>query len=192
MKAVYRVRAGALGPQFDASRGVRAGDVPFDVLEVGIASARWASGFDPATTRFAGLGLTKDEIENLYAGSSKARLDLVGDGLAFPYGDEGFDLAFAVAALHHQPEDSKRAIVAEMWRVARPGGRLVFLEDFVTGEGVDGPAHVVSVQEFVKLVVEATAGRVVLEHFGALRYPRDPFFRGGVMSLSKVGTPRTW
>ena len=191
-KAVYRVQARALRPQFAAARGARAGDVPFDVLEVGIESARWASDFDPAATRFAGLGLAKDRTKRLYAGSPKARLDLVGDGLAFPYGDEGFDLAFGVSVLHHQPEDSKRAVVSEMWRVARPGGRLVFLEDFVTGEGMNGPGHVVSVQGFVGLVLEATAGRVVLEHFEALRYPGDPYFRGGLLALSKIGTPRAW
>lgn len=191
-KAVYRVQARALRPQFAAARGVRAGDVPFDVLEVGIESARWASDLDPAATRFAGLGLARDRIKTLYAGSPGARLDLVGAGFAFPYEDEGFDLAFGVSVLHHQPQNSRRAIVSEMWRVARPGGRLVFLEDFVAGEGVDGPAHVVSVQGFVELVLEATAGRVVLEHFEALRYPRDPFFRGGLLALSKVGTPRAW
>lgn len=191
-KAVHRVQAGSLAPQFAAARGVRAGDVPFDVLEVGIASARWASGFDPATTRFAGLDLTGDGAKTLRAESPKARLDLAGDGFAFPYADEGFDLAFAVSVLHHQPAASKRAIVSEMWRAARPGGRLMFLEDFVREKEAGGPGHVVSVQGFVESVLEATAGRVVLEHFEALRYPGDPFFRGGLISLSKVGMPQTW
>jgi hypothetical protein len=49
-----------------------------------------------------------------------------------------------------------------------------------------------SINGFVDLVLEATAGRVVLEHLEALRYPHDPFFRGGLLSLSKVGTPQTW
>jgi hypothetical protein len=64
----------------------------------------------------------------------------------------------------------------------------MFLEDFVAGD----LEHVVSIQKFVDLVLEATAGRVILEHFEALRYPRDPYFRGGLISLSKVGTPQTW
>ena len=187
-KAVYRVRAGVLGPQFVAARGVRAEDVPFDALEVGVGSGRWASSFDPAATRFAGLGFTEGLVEAAIADFPGGRFDLIGDGFAFPHADESFDLAFAVSVLHHQPAASKKTLISEMWRVARPGGRLMFLEDFVAGD----LEHVVSIQKFVDLVLEATAGRVILEHFEALRYPRDPYFRGGLISLSKVGTPQTW
>ncbi len=187
-KAVYRVRAGALGPQFAAARGVRAGDVPFDVLEVGVGDGRWASSFDPATTGFAGLGFGEEVVEAASADFPGGRFDTCGECFVFPCADESFDLAFTVSVLHDRPASAKKNIVSEMWRVVRPGGRLMFLEDFVSG-GFD---HVVSIQSFVGLVLEATAGRVVLEHFEALRYPRDPHFRGGLLALSKVGTPQTW
>jgi ubiquinone/menaquinone biosynthesis C-methylase UbiE len=90
--------------------------------------------------------------------------------------------------LQDHPAPAKKDIVGEMWRVVRPGGRLIFLEDFVSEDA----GHVVSIQGFVGIVLEATSGRVVLEHFEALRYPADPFFRGGLLALSKVGTPQTW
>ena len=186
-KAIYRVREEALGPQFAAARGVRAGDVPFDVLEVGAGSGRWASSFD-AATGFVGLGLEGEAVGDARAGSPGGRFDLLDEDSVFPHADESFDLAFTVSFLDDHPASAKKDIVSEMWRVVRPGGRLIFLEDFVSGED----DHVVSIQSFVGLVLEATAGRVVLEHFETLRYPRDPFFRGGLLALSKVGTPQTW
>ena len=45
-KAIHRVQAKALGPQFDAARGIQAEGVPFDVLEVGAGVGRWAASFD--------------------------------------------------------------------------------------------------------------------------------------------------
>jgi SAM-dependent methyltransferase len=123
----------------------------------------------------------------------EGRFDLLEEDLVFPYADESFDLAFTVSVLHHNPTSAKRTLVSEMWRVTRPGGRLIFLEDFVSKKRTPGSTvYPMSINGFVDLVLEATAGRVVLEHLEALRYPYDPFFRGGLLSLSKVGTPQTW
>lgn len=69
----------------------------------------------------------------------------------------------------------------------------MYLEDFVSKKRTPGSTvYPMPINRFVDLVLEATAGRVVLEHLEALRYPHDPFFRGGLLSLSKVGTPQTW
>lgn len=187
-KAVHRVRNRALAPRIAAARGVRDAEVPFDVLGVGAGSFRWTARFDPATTGFAGLDTDRASVEAARAEFPGRPFDLPGEDLVFPHADESFDLAFTAGFLHHHPDAEKRAIVAEMWRVVRTGGTLVFLEDFVSG----GAEHAVSIQAFVEIVVEATAGRVVMEHFEALRYPEDPFFRGGLLALDKVGTPRTW
>jgi SAM-dependent methyltransferase len=192
-KAVHRVQAEALGPQFAAARGVRAEDVPFDVLEVGTGVGRWATKFDPATTSFVGLDVNEAMIHAARANFSEERFDLLEGDLVFPYADESFDLAFTVSVLHHNSMSSKRTLVSEMWRVTRPGGRLMFLEDFVSEKRTLGSTiHPTSLGTFVDLVLEATSGRVALEHFEALRYPHDPFFRGGLLSLSKVGTPQAW
>jgi SAM-dependent methyltransferase len=187
-KAVYRVRNRALAPRFASARGVRDADVPFDVLGVGAGSFRWTACFDPATTGFAGLATDRVAVEAAPAEFPGHPFDLPGKDLTFPHADESFDLAFTAGFLHHHPVAEKEAIVAEMWRVVRTGGTLIFVEDFVAG----GADHVVSIQAFVEVVVEATSGRVVMEHFEALRYPEDPFFRGGLLALAKVGTPRTW
>jgi SAM-dependent methyltransferase len=192
-KAVYRVQSKALGPQFVAARGVRAEDVPFEALEVGVGVGRWASKLDPADTKFTGLDVSRGMIRAARADFPEGRFDLLEEDLLFPYADESFDLAFTVSVLHHNPTPAKRTLISEMWRVTRPGGRLMFLEDFVSEKRTPGSTvYPMSIGGFVDLVLEATAGRVVLEHLEALRYPHDPFFRGGLLSLSKVGTPQTW
>jgi hypothetical protein len=48
-----------------------------------------------------------------------------------------------------------------------------------------------SVTEFVDLILDATAGRVVLEHVESLRYPGEDLRRGGLISLLRLGVSRT-
>jgi hypothetical protein len=83
-----------------------------------------------------------------------------------------------------------------MWRVARPGGRLLFLEDFVTtrgpGETDPHPAHGLSVLGFVELLLVATGWQVVMEHVESLRYPGEVLTRGGVVAVSRLGVPKRW
>jgi tRNA A-37 threonylcarbamoyl transferase component Bud32 len=46
-----------------------------------------------------------------------------------------------------------------------------------------------SVTEFVNLILDATVGRVVLEHAESLRYPHEDLFTGGLISLLRLGVP---
>ena len=122
-----------------------------------------------------------------------ANFDHLGDDLLFPYEDEAFDLVFTVTVLHHNPTPAKEALLSEMWRVTKPGGRLMFLEDFVAGARSEGSTvYPMSVLKFVDLVLETTAGRVTLEHVESVRYPHDDLARGGLISLSKLGIPKKW
>jgi hypothetical protein len=77
-----------------------------------------------------------------------------------------------------------------MWRVARPAGRLLFMEDFVPAKQTERSAITpMSVLEYVDLILEVTAGQVVLEHVESVRYPHDDLFRGGIISLLRLGIP---
>ncbi len=94
--------------------------------------------------------------------------------------------------MSHHPAAAKRTLLSEMWRVTRPGGQLVFLEDFVSTGRPEKPAiYPTSVTEFVDLTLEAMARQVVLEHVESLRYPDEELRRGGVISLLRLGVPKT-
>src|SRR5215207_3629715 len=192
-KAIHRVQEKALGPQFAAARGTQAEEVPFDVLEIGAGVGRWAASFDPAKTRFTGVDISEGMVEAARKNFPQCRFDMLGEDSGLPYGDESFDLSFSVTVMHHNPTPTKRALISEMWRVTRPGGRLMFLEDFVSGGwSTISTVYPMSVNEFVELLVEATAGQVVLEHVESVRYQHDDFTRGGLLSVSKLGVARTW
>ncbi|HEX7170923.1 MAG TPA: class I SAM-dependent methyltransferase [Rubrobacter sp.] len=192
-KAIHRVQTAALLPQFAAARGTQDEEVPFDVLEVGVGVGRWAASFDPARTRFTGVDISGAMVQAARQNFPERRFDRLGDEQILPYGDESFDLSFSVTVMHHNPTPTKRALIAEMWRVTRPGGRLMFLEDFVSGGwSSKSTVYPMSVSKFAALLVEATAGQVVLEHMESVRYQHDDFTRGGLLSVSKLGVARTW
>lgn len=189
-KAVHRAQERVLLPQFAAARAARAGDVPFDVLEVGSGIGRWAASFDLAATRFFGVDTSDEMVAAARASFPEAAFERLGADLRLPYDDERFDLAFCVRVLHHYPTPDKRVLLSEMWRVVRPGGRLIFLEDFVAARGSGG--HTVSVLGFVELLLEATAGQATLEHVESLRYPGEDVTRGGAIAVSRLGVPKRW
>ena len=192
-KAIHRVQEKALSPQFAAARGTQAEEVPFDVLEIGAGVGRWAASFEPAKTRFTGVDISEGMVEAARKNFPQYRFDMLGEDSVLPYGDESFDLSFSVTVMHHNPTPTKRALISEMWRVTRPGGHLMFLEDFVSGGwSTTSTVYPMSVNEFVELLVEATAGQVVLEHVESIRYQHDDFTRGGLLSVSKLGVARTW
>jgi SAM-dependent methyltransferase len=187
-KALHRAQVVALDPWFAATRGKRDTKVPLDVLQVGTGVGRWASNFDPAKTRFVGIEAREDLVKTARANFPDHRFDRLGSDLLFPYEDESFDVVFSVTVMHHNPAPAKRTLLSEMWRVARPGGRLLLLENFVfMGEPEEPVVYPMSVTEFVDLVLDATAGQVVLEHAESLRYPGEDLHRGGLISLLRLG-----
>jgi len=191
-KALHRVQAAALAPRLAVPPEKRNVEAPLDVLEVGVGVGRWASSFDPSETRFVGIDASEDLIKTARTNFPGHRFDLLDPDLHLPYEDESFDLVFGVTIMHHHPVPAKRTLLSEMWRVARPGGQLLLLEDFVLTRRSEKPAiYPMSVKEFVNLALEATAGRVVLEHVESLRYPDEDLRRGGLVSLLRLGVPKT-
>ncbi len=187
-KGLHRVQSAALGPRFAAAREGRDDGAPLDVLEVGAGAGRWATSFDPAETRFVGIDAREDLLGAARANFPERTFDLLGPDLRFPYEYGSFDLVFCVTVMHRSPAPAKQTLVSEMWRVARPGGRLLFLEDLVFAGRPEKPGvYPISVTEFEDLILDATAGQVVLEHMESLRYPGEEHYSGGLISLLRLG-----
>jgi len=190
------VQRAALGPQFAVAHGQRAEDVPFRVLEVGAGEGRWAATFDPAAAEYHGLDEDEDAVLAARSEWPEVPFGRIEPDLLFPHEDETFDLVFSVGFLGAHPDPAKRRLLSEMWRVARPGGRLLFLEDFVaTKEAAKPgsyPAHGLSVLAFVELLLVATDWQVVMEHVESLRYPDEALTRGGLVAVSRLGVPKRW
>jgi ubiquinone/menaquinone biosynthesis C-methylase UbiE len=98
-----------------------------DVLEVAVGTGRNLP-FYPPGIRLVGIDLTPAMLAIAHAGARDLGMNvelLQGDAQALPFADASFDTAVCTLALNAIPDD--RAAIAEMYRVLRPGGRLLLL-----------------------------------------------------------------
>ena len=129
-----------LGTRF-AERIVRRVQIPLEarVLEAGCGTGRLARAVKLGHPDVEVIGLDADPRILTLARRKAARRDLdvkFFEGLieAMPFPDDSFDLLFSVLVLHHLPEEAKAQACREMFRVLRPGGRLI-LTDFAPPHG---------------------------------------------------------
>ncbi|MBK7936250.1 MAG: class I SAM-dependent methyltransferase [Lewinellaceae bacterium] len=87
---------------------------------------------------------------------------LAGDATRMPFPDQSFDAVFSLHFVMHLAPEQTRPVLAEVWRVLRPGGRFVF--DFpsrkrrqLTGGHHDSNWHgsnAFSMQDFEKMTID--------------------------------------
>jgi ubiquinone/menaquinone biosynthesis C-methylase UbiE len=99
-----------------------------DVLEIAVGTGRNLRHY-PAVVSLTGIELSPEmiAIAREQAAALGLEADLrVGNAEQLEFDDESFDTVTCTLALCTIPDD--RAAVMEMWRVLRPGGRLLLLE----------------------------------------------------------------
>jgi ubiquinone/menaquinone biosynthesis C-methylase UbiE len=101
-------------------------------LEVGGGTGRVAAGLRPLVGQFVISDLSEPMLREAHAKCDCGRLQSYAERL--PFAEASFERVLVVDALHHFRD--QRAAVGEMWRVLKPGGRLVIEEMDVTRLGV--------------------------------------------------------
>jgi ubiquinone/menaquinone biosynthesis C-methylase UbiE len=135
---LYDVTTGLLGRRGHRLRTMIADDLqlrPGDrVLDVGCGPGRLAMLFGERVApngSVEGIDAAPEMIDRANARARKHRLPVtfkVGFAQQLPFADEEFDAVSCVLALHHVADHDQQAAVTEMYRVLKPGGRLLIAE----------------------------------------------------------------
>ena len=114
--------------QFAGGREWVAARASGDVLEVAVGTGLNLRHY-PADVRFTGVDLSPGMLAGARERAAQLGRDAdlrVGDAAALPFPDASFDTVVCTLGLCTVPDD--RAAVGEMWRVLRPGGRVLLLD----------------------------------------------------------------
>jgi len=108
------------------------------VLEIGCGSGGYALHLaEKIGCRIVGLDINEPAVRNANqlaqtAGlASQARFQQADASKNLPYDDETFDAAFSNDSLCHVPD--RLGVLVEMFRVLKPGGRMLFSDALVIG-----------------------------------------------------------
>jgi 2-polyprenyl-3-methyl-5-hydroxy-6-metoxy-1,4-benzoquinol methylase len=97
-------------------------------LDIGCAVGDYMAVIAEMGGIVSGVDVDADEIARGKANLAKAGLQAdfhVGDARALPFDDAQFDVIYSADVFEHLTYDTKQAVVAELYRVLKPGGRVV-------------------------------------------------------------------
>jgi SAM-dependent methyltransferase len=127
VKAEYLVD---LFKQFRQSQGASVTTAaPLDVLDIGCGHGHIHSYLTSAELpiKLFGTDVASTVVEEARVLNPSVTYQSY-DGKRLPYEDHSFDVAFAIAVMHHVPPAQWPAFLQEMRRVVRPGGMIVVFE----------------------------------------------------------------
>jgi ubiquinone/menaquinone biosynthesis C-methylase UbiE len=94
-----------------------------DILKIGVGLGSDHFRFAQGGNRLTALDLSQEHLRQTTRHLQLEGLTttpIYGDAERMPFNDESFDLVYAFGVLHHTP--NTEAVVAEIYRVLRPGG----------------------------------------------------------------------
>ncbi|MBR0759517.1 SAM-dependent methyltransferase [Bradyrhizobium japonicum USDA 38] len=102
---------------------------PLDVLDIGCGHGLIHPHLRPAQPgiKLTGIDVAGTVIEEARADNPDVHYD-VYEGTRLPYDARTFDIAFAIAVMHHVPPDDWKSFLVEAARVVRPGGLVIIIE----------------------------------------------------------------
>jgi ubiquinone/menaquinone biosynthesis C-methylase UbiE len=115
---------------FPARRGI-------DVLDVGCGTGLQLAAYQAAGCRCSGIDMSPAMLAMARQRLGEQASLHLGDAALMPYPDGAFDLILATTALHEMPPQVRAAVLGEMKRVLRAGGRIL-LTDYEPGPARPG------------------------------------------------------
>lgn len=121
-------RRGRVYRRITALAGVRAGDAVLDVgCSGGYLARKLAAAAGPGG-RVTGVDPSRAAIGYAQRHAGPAMTFTVGTAQDLPLPDASFDVVTSTLAMHHVPARKRAGALAEMYRVTRPGGRLLIAD----------------------------------------------------------------
>ncbi|MFH0874130.1 MAG: class I SAM-dependent methyltransferase [Candidatus Komeilibacteria bacterium] len=100
-------------------------EISGSILDIGCGTGEFSRLFPPE--QYLGLDINPDYIA--YAKRKQPYQFMVGDATQLTFSDQSFDKVLMIGVLHHLDDTLSRAILSEIKRVVKIGGRVILMED---------------------------------------------------------------
>jgi len=152
-----------------------------EYLEIGFGSGLFIKKYISHVSKIAGLDYSKDMVElaidinEKLVESGKAEF-IQGDASSLPWDDNDFSVVAAIETFFFWTETEKS--LKEIFRVLKPGGRLIIEMAFNKDDGVEHKKKIkkmnlklYSGEEMKKLLKEAGFSEIVIDYYKAFWVP---------------------
>jgi len=171
----------ALDEHINAVRRSLAKGVEMRVTHFGIGVGRFLDLYGGTDVR--GFDTTPWVVEQCHYNSDATSVLVVGRNRVTPVRQGSSDLTVAVQMLGDASLEQRQALLQEMWRVTRIGGRIVVLDDFCT-------PGTISARHLVSEIFEIGGGSLLMSDVATLRHDDRGRIGDGLIAVMPIGTPK--